>query len=80
MDYAVAIPTWGVGTGGTLFARCSRPWRTPETFMTSFPTAAWSSIFRAPLPMFHPHFQWDRVADYNALRQEAASHELGLTL
>ena len=25
MAYSVAVPTWGVGTGGTRFARCAGP-------------------------------------------------------
>jgi L-rhamnose isomerase / sugar isomerase len=28
-------------------------------------------------PNVSPHFPWDKVGDYNALRQEAASHALG---
>jgi L-rhamnose isomerase/sugar isomerase len=76
MDYAVAIPTWGVGTGGTRFARFPGLGEPRNIHDKLADCGVIQQLCRAT-PNVSPHIPWDKVADYNALRQEAASYELG---
>jgi L-rhamnose isomerase/sugar isomerase len=76
MAYAVAVPTWGVGTGGTRFARFPGPGEPRHIHDKLEDCGVINQLSRAT-PTVSPHFPWDKVADYNALRQEAASHALG---
>ena len=75
MDFAVAVPTWGVGTGGTRFARFPGPGE-PRHIHDKLEDCGVIQQLTRVTPNVSPHFPWDKVADYNALRQEAASHEL----
>lgn len=76
MGYAVAVPTWGVGTGGTRFARFPGPGE-PRNIHDKLEDCGVINQLTRVTPTVSPHFPWDKVRDYNALRQEAASHELG---
>ena len=76
MSYAVAVPTWGVGTGGTRFARFPGPGE-PRNIHDKLEDCGVINQLTRMTPNVSPHFPWDKVSDYNALRQEAASHELG---
>jgi L-rhamnose isomerase/sugar isomerase len=76
MDYAVAVPTWGVGTGGTRFARFPGPGEPRNVFDKLEDCGVINQLARAT-PTVSPHFPWDKVSDYSALRQQAASHDLG---
>ncbi len=76
MSYAVAVPTWGVGTGGTRFARFPGPGE-PRNIHDKLEDCGVINQLTRVTPTVSPHFPWDKVKDYNALRQEAASHELG---
>ncbi|MCA3554804.1 L-rhamnose catabolism isomerase [Aestuariivirga sp.] len=76
MSYAVAVPTWGVGTGGTRFARFPGPGE-PRNIHDKLEDCGVINQLTRLTPNVSPHFPWDRVKDYNALRQEAASHGLG---
>jgi L-rhamnose isomerase / sugar isomerase len=76
MDYAVAIPTWGVGTGGTRFARFPGLGE-PRNIHDKLADCGVVHQLSRATPNVSPHFPWDKVSDYNALRQEAASYELG---
>jgi len=76
MTYAVAVPTWGVGTGGTRFARFPGPGE-PRNIHDKLEDCGVINQLTRVTPTVSPHFPWDKVADYNALRQEAARHELG---
>ena len=76
MEYAVAIPTWGVGTGGTRFARFPGLGE-PHNIHDKLADCGVVQQLSRATPNVSPHFPWDKVSDYNALRQEAASHELG---
>ena len=72
----IAIPTWGVGTGGTRFARFP---------MGGEPRHIWDKIEDCGVirqlaritPRVSPHFPWDRVDDFQALREHAAQYDLG---
>jgi L-rhamnose isomerase/sugar isomerase len=74
--FAVAVPTWGVGTGGTRFARFPGPGEPRNVFDKLEDCGVIHSLTRVT-PTVSPHFPWDKVADYSALRQAAASHDLG---
>lgn len=76
MGFSVAVPTWGVGTGGTRFARFPGPGEPRHIHDKLEDCGVINQLTRAT-PNVSPHFPWDKVRDYNALRQEAASHALG---
>lgn len=76
MAYAVAVPTWGVGTGGTRFARFPGAGE-PRNIHDKLADCGVVHQLSRATPNVSPHFPWDKVSDYNALRQEAASYELG---
>jgi L-rhamnose isomerase/sugar isomerase len=76
MDFAVAVPTWGVGTGGTRFARFPGPGE-PRHIHDKLEDCGVINQLTRVTPNVSPHFPWDKVGDYNALRQQAASHSLG---
>jgi L-rhamnose isomerase / sugar isomerase len=75
MAFGVAIPTWGVGTGGTRFARFPGPGEPRNVFEKIDDCGAIRQLTRAT-PTISPHFPWDKVEDYAALREQAASHGL----
>jgi L-rhamnose isomerase/sugar isomerase len=76
MDYEVAVPTWGVGTGGTRFARFPGPGEPRNIFEKLDDCRIIHQLSRAT-PRVSPHFPWDKVTDYPALRQAAAANGLG---
>ena len=76
MDYAVAVPTWGVGTGGTRFARFPGPGE-PRNIHDKLEDCGVINQLTRHTPNVSPHFPWDKVADYRALKQEASQHLLG---
>ncbi len=76
MDYTVAVPTWGVGTGGTRFARFPGPGE-PRHIHDKLADCGVIHQLTRSTGMVSPHIPWDKVSDYNALRQEAAQYELG---
>ncbi len=74
--YSVAVPTWGVGTGGTRFARFPGPGEPRHIHDKLADCGVINQLVRSTQTV-SPHFPWDKVSDYNALRQEAAQYELG---
>src|SRR6202453_911230 len=74
--FAVAIPTWGVGTGGTRFARFPGPGEPRHLFDKLDDCATIHQLVRAT-PTVSPHFPWDATSDYAALRETAAARGLG---
>lgn len=76
MAFSVAVPTWGVGTGGTRFARFPGPGE-PRHIHDKLEDCGVINQLTRITPNVSPHFPWDKVSDYNALRQEASSHALG---
>lgn len=75
MAFGVAIPTWGVGTGGTRFARFPGPGEPRNVFEKIDDCAVIQYLARAT-PTISPHIPWDKVDDYAALREQAATHGL----
>jgi L-rhamnose isomerase / sugar isomerase len=76
MAYSVAIPTWGVGTGGTRFARFAGPGE-PRGIHDKLEDCGVINQLTRATNTVSPHFPWDKVSDYNALRQEASQYALG---
>ena len=73
--FGVAIPTWGVGTGGTRFARFPIPGEPRDVFEKLDDCAAIWQLSRAT-PTLSPHFPWDEVAEPAELRARAAAFGL----
>jgi L-rhamnose isomerase / sugar isomerase len=74
--FSVALPSWGAGRGGTRFAKF--PFRgAPTDIHEKLEDCAVVQQLCRITPRVSPHFPWDFVSDYRALREEAAT--LGLT-
>jgi len=73
--FAVAIPTWGVGTGGTRFARFPGPGE-PRGILDKLDDCATIQQLVRATPTVSPHFPWDKSTDFGALRQAAAARGL----
>ena len=74
--FSVAVPTWGVGTGGTRFARFPGPGEPRDIHDKLADCAVIQQLCRIT-PRVSPHFPWDAVGDYAGLRAEALA--LGLS-
>ncbi len=70
---AVAIPTWGVGSGGTRFARFPVAGEPRNVFEKLEDCAVIQQLGRAT-PTVSPHFPWDRVDDLDELRETARNY------
>ena len=73
--FAVAVPSWGVGTGGTRFARFPGRGEPRNVFEKLDDCAVINQLTRAT-PSVSPHFPWDRPTDATELRRKA--DDLGL--
>ena len=73
--FSVALPSWGSGRGGTRFAKFPIAGEPTNIHEKLADCAVVQQLCRAT-PRVSPHFPWDVVDDYAALREEAA--ELGL--
>ena len=73
--FGVAIPSWGVGTGGTRFARFPGPGEPRDVFDRIEDCAVISQLTRAT-PAVSLHIPWDK-ADPNRLKQAASRFGLG---
>ena len=73
--YGVAIPSWGVGTGGTRFARFPGEGE-PRDIFDKLEDCAVVHQLTGATPNVSLHIPWDK-ADPNALHAKA--HELGLS-
>jgi L-rhamnose isomerase/sugar isomerase len=74
--FAVAVPTWGVGTGGTRFARFPGPGEPRSIFDKLDDCATIHQLTRAT-PTCSPHFPWDKVDDYRELAERATALGVG---
>ena len=63
----VALPSWGVGTGGTRFARFPGPGEPRDVFEKLDDCATVQSLVRAT-PEVSLHIPWDKPADARALK------------
>jgi L-rhamnose isomerase/sugar isomerase len=74
--FAVAIPSWGVGTGGTRFARFPGPGEPRDVFDKLDDCAVINQLARLT-PTVSLHIPWDKVRDLRGLRQKADKLGLG---
>lgn len=75
-DFSVAVPSWGAGRGGTRFAKFPIAGEPTNIHEKLEDCAVIQQLGRAT-PRVSPHFPWDKVGDYRALREEAAALGLG---
>ncbi len=78
LNFNVAIPSWGVCTGGTRFARFPGI-AEPRNIFEKLDDCAVIHKLTGCTPEVSPHFPWDIVDDLNALRQYADSLGLKFT-
>ncbi len=74
--YGVAVPSWGVGTGGTRFARFPGAGEPRNIFDKIEDCAVIQQLTRAT-PAVSLHIPWDKVDDLAALKQRGAALGLG---
>jgi L-rhamnose isomerase/sugar isomerase len=74
--FTVAVPSWGAGRGGTRFAKFPIPGE-PTNIHEKLEDCAVVNQLGRSTPRVSPHFPWDKVSDYKALRAEAESFGLG---
>jgi L-rhamnose isomerase/sugar isomerase len=75
-NFSVAIPSWGVGTGGTRFARFPGPGE-PRNVYEKLEDCAVINALSGATPTVSLHLPWDRTDDYTELKQRAAAFRLG---
>jgi L-rhamnose isomerase/sugar isomerase len=75
-EFAVAVPSWGVGTGGTRFARFPGPGEPRNIFDKLDDCAVINQLSRAT-PTISLHIPWDKVKDLKGLKQKAEKLGLG---
>ena len=76
--FRVAVPSWGVGTGGTRFGRFPGPGEPRNVFEKLDDCAVIQALTRVT-PEISLHIPWDRPDDPAALRGQAAVRGLSLT-
>ncbi len=74
--FAVAVPSWGVGTGGTRFARFPGI-AEPRNIFEKLEDCAVINQLGQATPSVSPHFPWDAMDDMAAVRDYATN--LGLS-
>jgi L-rhamnose isomerase/sugar isomerase len=74
--FAVAVPSWGVGTGGTRFARFPGPGE-PRNLLDKLDDCAVIEQLGRTTPTVSLHIPWDKVKDWKGLTQRAAKLGLG---
>jgi L-rhamnose isomerase/sugar isomerase len=74
--FSVAVPSWGAGRGGTRFAKFPIAGE-PTNIHEKLEDCAVVQQLSTVTPRVSPHFPWDKVSDYGALREEAESLGLG---
>ncbi len=75
-NFKVAIPSWGVGTGGTRFGRFPGKGEPCNVFEKLEDCAVIHKLTGAT-PTVSLHLPWDKTDDYKALREHAAALGLG---
>ncbi len=74
--FGVALPSWGVGTGGTRFARFPGGGEPRDVFDKLSDCAVVQQLGRAT-PTVSLHFPWDKVSDMAALKAHGDALGLG---
>jgi L-rhamnose isomerase/sugar isomerase len=78
MGFRVAVPSWGVGTGGTRFARFPGPGEPRSIFEKLEDCGVIFALVRVT-PEISVHLPWDQVDDPGELRAFAAARGLEIT-
>ncbi len=73
--FGVAIPSWGVGTGGTRFARFPGPGE-PRNVFEKLEDCAVIQSLTSTTPTVSLHFPWDKADDFAALKKHATALNL----
>lgn len=71
----VAVPSWGVGTGGTRFARFAGKGEPRNVFEKLDDCSTINNLVRTT-PAVSLHIPWDKPEDVSSLRNAAAEHGL----
>lgn len=74
-SFGVAIPSWGTGRGGTRFAKFPIAGE-PTNIHEKLEDCAVVEQLSRVTPRVSPHFPWDKVSDYSALKDEAEEYGL----
>ncbi len=74
--FAVAIPSWGVGVGGTRFAKFPIPGEPTNIFEKLEDCAVVQALGRNT-PTVSTHFPWDKVDDVQALKEKGEALGIG---
>jgi L-rhamnose isomerase/sugar isomerase len=74
--FAVAVPSWGVGTGGTRFGRFPGPGE-PRNVFEKLDDCGVIHALTGATPTVSLHLPWDKTSDLAALKQHAAALGLG---
>ncbi len=74
--FSVAVPSWGVGTGGTRFARFPGPGE-PRNIFDKLDDCAVIHRLTGATPHVSLHIPWDKVSDIAELKEKAAALGLG---
>ncbi len=75
-EFSVAIPSWGVGVGGTRFAKFPIPGEPTNVYEKLADCAVTNQLCRMT-PRVSMHFPWDKVDDPAGFREEAEQMGLG---
>ncbi len=75
-QFSLAVPSWGAGRGGTRFARFPMPGE-PNNIHEKLEDCAVIHQLSSVTPRVSPHFPWDKVSDFKALKEEAEAFNLG---
>ncbi|WP_298468905.1 TIM barrel protein [uncultured Erythrobacter sp.] len=73
--FGVAVPSWGAGRGGTRFAKFPIAGE-PTNIHEKLEDCAVIHQLGQSTPAVSPHFPWDCVDDFAALKDEAAAYNL----
>jgi L-rhamnose isomerase/sugar isomerase len=69
-EFAIAVPSWGTGTGGTRFARFPGIGEPRNIFEKLEDCSVINQLVRCT-PSVSPHFPWDKVDDFSELKEKA---------
>ena len=72
IDFSLALPSWGLGAGGTRFGRFPLPGEPSKVHEKLCDAAVVQQLSRVT-PRISLHFPWDDVSDPAALREEAGA-------
>jgi len=75
-NFQVAVPTWGVGTGGTRFARFPGIGE-PQNIYEKIEDCAVINDLVGITQKVSPHFPWDNVSDFKELKEFADNFNIG---